>query len=258
MTVQDPYAAIARFYDRLAGEGGDDVALYDALAGRFGGPVLELGAGSGRVAVPLALAGHEVVALDRSPAMLAIGRARAEAEGAAVCWTEGRIETYRSRRRFGLVFCAIDSFLHLTETEQQAAALACARRVLRPGGCLALDLATLASWSDWQPGVRPLDLTWSEADEQGTAISHYTGFQADPARQRRRVTHVFEQSGADGAVRRWTASYELRFIGRFEIELLLERAGFSVTGVYGDYELGPLQPESERMIVLAEPRPREG
>ena len=250
VSVQDPYAAIARFYDRAVGEGGDDVALCEALAGRYGDPVLEIGAGTGRIAVPLALAGHSVVALDPSPAMLAIGRERAAAAGARVCWHEGRIETLELPQRFGLILCAADSFLHLGSREAQEAALRVARRLLRAGGCFALDLPTLASWSDWQPGVRPLELLWSERAD-GVTTSHYSSFQADPARQVRRMTHIFEESGADGSVRRWISSFDLRFVGRFELELLLERAGLQLHSLYGDYALGPLHAESERMIALA-------
>jgi hypothetical protein len=39
---------------------------------------------------------------------------------------------------------------------------------------------------------------------------------------------------------------------RSEIELLLEQAGFVIKDVYGNYELGPYELESQRMIVIAE------
>jgi SAM-dependent methyltransferase len=250
--VQDPYAPIARFYDRIAGEHGEDIALYEALAYRFGDPVLEIGAGTGRVAIPLAQAGHTVVALDASPAMIALGRAKAGDAGRRIEWRDGRIETFEDQRQFGLVFCAIDSFLHLATTEAQSAALATVRRLLRPDGCLALDLPTLAAWTDWAPGVRPLDLVWTEPAPVG-GVTYAASFQVDPATQTRRVTHVVEEVGADGGVRRWLTTFDLRFIGRYEAEHLLARSGFRVTGVHGDYDLGPLLPASERMIVLAEP-----
>ena len=251
--MQDPYAPIARFYDRVAGVHGEDIALYEALAYRFGDPVLEIGAGTGRVAIPLAQAGHTVVALDASPAMLALGREKAGEAGRRVEWRKGRIEAFEDQRRFGLAFCAIDSFLHLTTTEAQSAALATLRRLLRPGGCLALDLPTLAAWSDWQPGVRPLDLVWSDPTESGGMLTYTSSFQADPAAQTRHVTHLLEETAPDGGVRRWLTTFDLRFIGRFEVEHLLARTGFRLTGAHGDYDLGPLTPTSERLIVLAEP-----
>src|SRR3954453_21752430 len=58
-----------------------DVGFYRELARKRlgdGGRILELGAGSGRVTIPLARAGHEVVAVDSNPAMLAKLRARVD------------------------------------------------------------------------------------------------------------------------------------------------------------------------------------
>jgi SAM-dependent methyltransferase len=48
-----------------------DLPLWRELAEAAGGPILELGAGTGRVAAELAAKGHEVVALDSDPDLLA-------------------------------------------------------------------------------------------------------------------------------------------------------------------------------------------
>jgi hypothetical protein len=52
-------------------------------------------------------------------------------------------------------------------------------------------------------------------------------------------------------VHRWQSEHQLRYVYRFEMEYLLSIAGLAQTDVYGDYELGPLTNESERMIVIA-------
>jgi SAM-dependent methyltransferase len=255
--MDDPYAVIAPFYDRAIEHSTADLALYEALARRQGGPVLEVGAGTGRIAVPLAAAGFDVVALEPSAAMVAQGRKRAAERGVQVTWRLGRIEEARVDRRFALVICALDTFLHLTDAEQQRAALRAVRRRLADDGLAVFDLPTLAAWPDWQPGVRPLDLIWSEQErERGIIINHFSTFQAVPAEQMRSVTHIFEQIERDGGVRRWQASYDLRFVGRFEFEMLLEQSGLHVHGMHGDYELGPMSGDSDRMIVLAGARER--
>ena len=48
-----------------------DLPLWRQLADATGGPVLDLGAGTGRVSVDLAAQGHDVVALDSDPELLA-------------------------------------------------------------------------------------------------------------------------------------------------------------------------------------------
>jgi hypothetical protein len=67
---------------------------------------------------------------------------------------------------------------------------------------------------------------------------------------------TYEATNADGVVRRRTSTHVLRYVYRFEAECLLELAGLALVDVYGDYDLGPLTNESERMIVMA--RRRDG
>lgn len=70
----DPAAygnAFADVYDEWYGGLGGVDSLVDLIsAGGMSRRVLELGAGTGRLAIPLAAAGHRVVAFDSSPAML--------------------------------------------------------------------------------------------------------------------------------------------------------------------------------------------
>lgn len=61
-----------------------DVDFYLELARDQGGPILDIGGGTGRVAWPIAAAGSQVTTLDRSEAMLAVSRAKAELWGVDV------------------------------------------------------------------------------------------------------------------------------------------------------------------------------
>ena len=51
-----------RHYDLKYQEYVDDIPFYVAQADRFGGPVLEMFAGTGRISLPIAEAGHELIA----------------------------------------------------------------------------------------------------------------------------------------------------------------------------------------------------
>jgi SAM-dependent methyltransferase len=64
-------AAPVTWHDVEHGSYDADLPLWRELADATGGPILDLGAGTGRVATELAARGHEVVALDADPELLA-------------------------------------------------------------------------------------------------------------------------------------------------------------------------------------------
>ena len=69
MPFADEYGDPAR-YDLEYGTAGLDIPFYVALAEQADGPVLDVATGTGRIALALAEAGHEVTAVDVSPAMV--------------------------------------------------------------------------------------------------------------------------------------------------------------------------------------------
>ena len=64
-------AAPVRWHDVEHGSYDADLPLWRELADAAAGPILDLGAGTGRVAADLAARGHEIVALDSNPELLA-------------------------------------------------------------------------------------------------------------------------------------------------------------------------------------------
>lgn len=246
----DPYAAIVPFYD-LSVEGfDDDLPMYLELA-RRGGDMLDLGTGTGRVALALAASGHRVVGLDRSRAMLAVAARRARATAGCVALVAGEMTAPPLRGGFGLILCALNSFLHLSSREAQVAALRTARALLAPGGRLVLDLpGPGGDWGDWNPGERPLTVAWTRplgAD----VVTRLSTFVSDPASQTRFYTDLYDVRAPDGLVRRHVAGYALRFIFPAEMLLLLEASGLRLEGRYGSYELDPFDAASDRMVIVA-------
>ena len=98
----------------------------------------------------------------------------------------------------------------------------------------------------WRLLLRRLRLTRAPS----TPIAGVASARTAPA-QTRLLRVTYEQLGLDGIVRRSQAEHALRYLYPFECEHLLRRAGLALVDVYGDYDLGPLTNDSERMILLA-------
>ncbi len=250
------YDRFAPFYDLEFADFDDDLTLYRAFAAHSGGPILELGCGSGRALVPLACDGYAVTGVDLSPAMLALARDFAAREGVAdrVTLREDDIRalgTLGGATRFGLAFSAINSFLHLETQEDQIAALVAVARHLRPSGLFIADLFPphpdiLAEYDG-----RLIHAATYRDPQTGERIDKFSASALDSAEQRIETTFFYERTRNDGTVVRVAAPFTFRYLGRYELQLLLARVGFTDIAFYGSYDLGPFTAASERMIVVA-------
>jgi SAM-dependent methyltransferase len=72
---------VVAWHDTECGAYSADLGLWDALARKAPGPLLELGSGTGRVALHLARAGREVIAVEREPELAAELERRAASAG---------------------------------------------------------------------------------------------------------------------------------------------------------------------------------
>lgn len=251
MTGADPYALDAAYYDLIHAGHREDIGLWQSFAMRTNAPVLEVGCGTGRIAVELALAGVAVTGVDPSAAMLERARARADEAGAELTLVEGTLgEAALDGDQFGFVLLPADVFLYCDDGEAQRELLAEAARLLRFDGLLAIDVAGPALGLDPGSNGQPVLVYAGEGPDGGTLDAWHV-HEDDLAEQTRWLRVTYDRVGADGIVRRQQSEHRLRYVHRFELEYLLHFAGLAVVDVYGDYDLGPLTNDSERMIVTA-------
>jgi SAM-dependent methyltransferase len=128
------------WHDVECGAYGDDLPLWRELAAEQGGPVLDVGAGTGRVALHLAGRGHAVVALDRSPALLAALRERAAGLSIEPVQADARAFELDGRR-FPLILVPMQTVQLLGGADGRSAFLRRAAAHLAPGGLVAIAIA---------------------------------------------------------------------------------------------------------------------
>jgi SAM-dependent methyltransferase len=248
------YDQIARFYDIEHADLIDDLLMYENFARRCGSPVLELGCGTGRVALHLARAGFEVIGLDTSPAMLELARDKLVLAGLTeqVCLLEADLRDFALDRRFGMATLAINTFMHFLTVADQVHVLTAARRHLKPAGLLIIDLPRVEGSLSVDVGEQ-LTLNQTLTDPaSGCTILKLVAATLDPATQTRHLTLAYDETGEKGIVRRTVASFSVHYFFRYEVELLLDKAGFAVEALYGSYDLEPYEANAERMIVVAQ------
>jgi len=245
---------LAALYDLDAPHGpAAAIDWFRSIARRTGGPVLELGCGTGRVAIPLAQDGHDVVGLDRSPAMLARAERHAKREGVALRLVEGDMRSFSFSEAFPLIAIPFNTFLMLAPSDRWAC-LARVREHLAPTGLLAVDC--------FQPDPEHI------VGHDGTVREEWTRHDPDSGRDvtkfsssRANVDQVdlrwwFEELDDDGHLTRWQRATSLHYMYRREAELMFSAAGFELEALHGDYDGSPAGGTSPKLLVVARRRER--
>ncbi len=245
----DAYEKLARFYDLDHAHLTADLIFYSHLARQVDGPVLEVGCGSGRLLLPLLEAGIEVDGVDTSPAMLALTRRKV---GDRVTLIEDDMRTVTPPNRYALIIISINTFMHLQTTSDQLAALTNLIRYLTPHGQLVIDLPAGDELAHQDPNAcLMLEQTFSDP-VTGCQVIKLVSSRVDWVRQRQEITYVYDELLENG-VRRTIVPMTLRYVFRYELILLLEKAGYSLVTLYGDYDMSPYSDGGgPRMIALAQ------
>jgi ubiquinone/menaquinone biosynthesis C-methylase UbiE len=246
----------APFYDWENAQtlGRRDVPFWRRVAGGADGPVLELGCGTGRVSLPLARAGVNLVGIDRSAPML--DRARRRITKSPTRQFAKRLRFVRGDIRalpfavgaFPMVLAPYGILQSLIRPRDLTATLASVARVLARGGTFGIDLVPdVPKWREYENRVQlrgragGAQLTLIESVRQDPK-RHLTTFEQRYVERRGERTreHRFDLTFRTLSVRQMTGQ--------------LERAGFRVDSVLGDYRGRPWDDRADVWIILAEKR----
>ena len=242
----------APFYDWENAQtlGRRDVPFWRRVALEATGPVLELGCGTGRISVPLARAGVHLVGIDRSEAMLSrIPNPKSRTPSAFV---RGDIRALPfAPRAFASVIAPYGVLQSLLRDRDLADTLNSVARVLAPGGTFGIDLVPdVPNWREYTNQVQ-----LKGASRRGTHLTLIESVRQDPARRRTTFEQCYVERGPGGGQAR-THRFALTFrtLSVRQMTSRVERAGFVVDRVLGDYRGRPWDARADVWIILAKKR----
>ena len=248
----------AELYDHEYQRRRDDVRWYRALAtSELGKPdpkktILELGCGSGRTLVPLARDGWRIVGVDASATMLERCRGRLErVSGAQTELVRADFRELALGRRFPLVICPFNAFMHLYTLQDVERFLAVVRTHLAPDGLFAFDVLNPdLAWLSRDPHKR-----WARTrfrhPRTGKLTYYSTSLTYDAALQIAFMRIYYEPAGG-GRTR--TVRLTHRQFFPLELGALLHYNGFGVEAHEGGFDGGALLPESEEQVLRCRSR----
>jgi ubiquinone/menaquinone biosynthesis C-methylase UbiE len=217
--------------------------------------VLELGCGTGRISLPLARAGIAVVGIDRSGPMLERAAKRLAA------WRRRQPRRAKNRLRlvrgdirylpfapasFDAVLAPYGILQSLVRDKDLKATLDAVAGVLAPGGLFGVDLVPdVPNWREYSNRI--------QMKGRAAGGAHLTLVESVRQDRKKHLT-IFEQTyierrGRD--VREHTFDLTFRTLPVPTFTRRLERAGFRVEAVLGDYRGGPWDARADVWIMLA-------
>ena len=245
----------APFYDweNARTLGRRDVRFWVDLAGRLGGPVLELGCGTGRLSLPVARVVERFVGIDRSAPMLTRlrNRLRRAHLGGRATLVRGDIRAlpFRRRWRFRLVMAPYGMLQSLLRDSDLTTTFGAVSQIVGKVGAFVIDLVPdLPRWDEYSRRVSLRGRT--------TGGRHLTLIESVRQDRRRRLT-IFEQEfverrGRQRAVHRFSLAF--RTLTLHQITNRLDRAGFRIEAVLGDYRGHAWHPDADVWVILARRR----
>ena len=204
------------------------------------GYVLDIACGTGRHSIPLSQEGYGMVGLDVSVNLLRIAKQRSS----KVVLVLGDMQHLPFKDEAFAAAISIDtSFGYLLSEKEDRFSLAEVQRVLFHQGVFVIDVFNREG----------LSLKYGN-EKHSSKLKEYPSFFLE---QKRTISKK-----GDRLCDLWTIrekangqlsvfQHTVRLYERDQLEGLLEKAGFSVNQVYGDYEEEDFSPNSPRLIVVA-------
>lgn len=233
---------LVELYDALNPPSADTTFYLEAASKFHASTIIDIGCGTGLLTCELAKRGHTMIGVEPERAMLDVARRRPEAQ--QVHWIEGDA-TCLGRVNADLAIMTGHVAQVFLEDADWTDALTSIHAALRPGGHLMFESRNplAARWTRWTPRATRREII----DGTSSRVTVWTDLLGvERNRVRFAMHYLFEKSGEQ-----LVSTNTIIFRSQEEIIQALERAGFSVEEVCGDWHGGPVDATSPELIFVA-------
>jgi len=248
------YEALASGYDALNREV-DHAAWADFFESAFDRYlekrpelVLDLGCGTGSMTLELARRGYDMIGIDNSADMLSRAYERKWDEGLEnVLLLQQDMRSFELYGTVGAVVSCLDCMNYLTTPEALAACFALVHNYLDTDGIFLFDVNTPYKFEhvygdnayvlEDEVEGRSVFCGWQNHFDKASGLCQFD-------------LSIFEEQ-EDGSYRRADESQTERCYDERTLRAVLEAAGFSVLGIFGDMRFSAPAPDCERWYVAA-------
>ena len=254
------YGLVARDWAEFHTDGGQEASYFRTMIDTFGQPALDLGCGTGRLLLPYLQAGLDVDGCDYSKDMLAQCQERAVRDGLAPrLYQQSTYELdlpqrYRTIFACGVIAIGGDRRLTMQAMER------CYEH-LRPGGAFVFDYSPRwndpPAWLSRLPEVRhSLPDAWPLSGERQPLVD---GFELELVARTIAMDPLEDVATRQIRARLWKNgellqeeihTQKVEDYSKYELILMLERAGFRNITITGDYSDQPAIADHSALLFV--------
>ncbi len=225
---------------------GEDSEFFCAQAAKLGAKtIIDLGCGTGILTCELAKRGHQMTGIEPAKAMLAIARAKPNAN--QIKWINGSFEQLPGLKADMVLMTSHVSQFFLEDSTWRAM-LQAAHGALNAGGHLVFDVRCLANppFKGWptEENRRRFENTAA-----GPVQWWFKLLGVENKRVRYELHYFFERTNE-----KIMSVNELVFRSQDEVTKDLSDAGFALEATYGNWDSSPISPGSPEMLFVARSR----
>lgn len=246
------HARYTAFYDLELADFADDLPFYQQHLPKPQSRVLELGCGSGRLVRALTAAGHQLIGIDLSLAMLRKAVARTPADAAPaphyLCMDMTRLSLAAT---FDAVLIPYNTINLLSAAGDVDRCLAQARELLDADGRLLMQLFVPAREHLELAEKKQFQFRIFDCPDGSKVIKEILKWREPDAplinlKETFRIRYRPDKKNED-----WQYHYQILALEYADWQAILAAAGFRILAAYGDYELTPFVAGHHSTLLIA-------